>query len=142
MFKKFLLSFTAFIIIAFGSNPLKAIAINEGDLPVLSNLKVQPQEGLVETNYTVTLNISDQQGPNDIINILYQIREETEVMKVPINDQGIEGDLTKGDGIYTGRSFVPKTASEGTHIFKAFVFDKDGHKSNVLEYSFTVLEET
>jgi hypothetical protein len=60
---------------------------------------------------------------------------------VPINDDGLSGDVSRGDGIYTGINFVPESAERKTHIFQVFVRDKAGNKSNVLEYRFTVLEE-
>lgn len=52
----------------------------------------------------------------------------------------MNGDKSKGDNIYTGKSFVPQTAAKQTHLFEVFVFDKAGHKSNILKYRFTVFE--
>jgi hypothetical protein len=109
--------------------------------PVISDLKVAPQAGPLGTIYKITLRITDPQGPGDIIKTLYHLREKVEGIQVPINDDGVNGDVSRGDGIYTGINFVPQSAEPKTHIFQVFVRDKAGNKSNVLEYRFTVLED-
>jgi len=109
--------------------------------PVISNLKIAPQGGPAGTIYRITLGVTDPQGPQDVIKILYHLRENVEGIQVPINDDGVNGDALSGDGIYTGINFVPESAERKIHIFQVFVRDKAGNKSNVLEYRFTVLEE-
>ncbi|MFQ5780438.1 MAG: choice-of-anchor X domain-containing protein [Nitrospiria bacterium] len=117
------------------------MTVNGEDLsPVISDLKVTPEKGPAGTTFTITLRITDPQGADDIIGTLFQMREGRESIEVSINDDGLNGDVSKGDGIYTGKDQVPKTAAKETHLFEVFVRDKSGHRSNVLRYDFTVLE--
>lgn len=116
------------------------VSATDGVAPLISDLIVDPSEGPVGTEYAITLRIRDPQGPEDIGRILFQIREKTEVIKVPIRDDGLEGDRSKGDGIYTGRVVVPTTAERRTHRFEVFVRDREGNESNTLEYRFIVLK--
>ena len=108
--------------------------------PVISDLKVNPSSGPSGTVYTISVRIVRPQDPRDLVAVLHQLREGVEPIDVPIHDDGQEGDAVKGDGIYTGRSSVPGTATKGTHRFEVFIEDKTGGKSNVLEYRFTVLK--
>lgn len=108
--------------------------------PVISGFSVRPSAGPAGTTYRITFRLSDPQGLDNIVPILYQLREGIEVIEVPINDKGLAGDLQEGDGIYTGKSVVPKTAAKQKHNFQVFVRDKEGHQSKSLEYSFTVQE--
>ncbi len=140
MLKKITLALIVFTAATYSNGFPLVKPIKDGDPPVISDLKVDPQAGPVGTTYTITLHITDPQGPDDIVNTLYQVRERSEVIEVLINDEGVDGDISKGDGIHTGKSIVPRTAAKITHLFEVFVLDKEGHKSNVLEYHFTVLE--
>lgn len=112
-----------------------------GRSPIISELKVAPQGGPAGTAYRITLRITDPQGPEDIIKILYHLRENVEGIQIPINDDGLNGDTIRGDGIYTGMNVVPESAERKTHFFEVFVRDRGGNKSNILKYSFTVLED-
>ncbi len=138
MFIKICLIAVAFMLLPAAN---KASAREDQRAPVISDLKVVPQAGPVGTMYKITLRITDTQGPNDVIKILYHLREKVEGIQLPINDDGVNGDVSRGDGIYTGMNFVPESAERKTHIFQVFVRDKEKNKSNVLEYRFTVLEE-
>lgn len=113
---------------------------SKSDAPVISGLEVDPISGPVGSKFMLSLHIIDPQGLGDIIQILYQLREGVEAIEVPLNDKGVDGDRKAGDGIYSGQSIVPKTASKQMHRFQVFVRDKGGHKSNILEYQFTVVE--
>jgi hypothetical protein len=133
---KIALLMTMFVLIAAASN-----SADNGQSPVISDLKADPSAGSAGTVYAITLKILDPQGPEDIVQILYQVREAIETIEVPIHDGGIHGDALKGDGIYTGWSEVPETAARQIHRFEVFVEDKAGHRSNVLTYEFSVLEK-
>ena len=109
------------------------------DGPAISDLKVSPDAGFAGTIYTITLRVTDPQGPQDIEETLYHVRESKEWIKVRINDAGVEGDVRKGDGIYTGKSVVPTSADISTHRFRVHVRDRSGNRSNALTYTFTVL---
>ncbi len=111
------------------------------DGPIISNLKVKPRAGFAGSSYIVRVQVEDPQGPNDIVAILFHQRESMEWMKVPINDKGLNGDIQAGDGIYTGRTTVPRSADKKAHRFSVYVEDKAGHTSNTLTYTFTVLQK-
>ncbi|HIE66099.1 MAG: choice-of-anchor X domain-containing protein [Nitrospira sp.] len=116
------------------------IAQGEDLSPAISDLKVQPGKGPAGTVFTITLRITDPQGHDDLERTLFQRREGRESSEITLHDDGLNGDVSKGDGIYTGKDRVPKTAAKATHLFEVFVRDKSGHRSNLLEYTFTVLE--
>lgn len=115
-------------------------ASNKDEAPIISGLSVEPSAGPTGTVYVLSVHISDPQGRDNIVPMLHQLRENRELIQVPLNDEGRDGDLKQGDGIYSGRSNVPKTAAKERHRFEVFMRDKDGNKSNLLEYHFTVLE--
>lgn len=110
-----------------------------GKSPVISELNVDPITGPPGTEYTISLRIDHPLGSGSIVEILYQIREAGEAIEVLLRDDGLGVDLEKEDGIYSGSSLVPQTAARHAHRFEVFVRDKAGHKSNVLEYRFMVL---
>ncbi|MBN4054532.1 hypothetical protein JYT87_02365 [Nitrospira defluvii] len=122
----------------FAATPNLTSAETKDTAPVIFDLIIDPAAGPTGTPYTLTLHITHPQGPDNIVHILYQMREGLEAIEVLINDEGLDGDLKKGDGIYSGQSRVPDTASKQSHRFEVFIRDKEGHKSNVLAYRFTV----
>ena len=127
---------TVLLFFAFPSTLLPASI----DAPVISDLRLDRRAGSVGAVYTLSLRISDPQGPDNIVKTVHQLREKTEKILVPINDDGLYGDAVENDGIYTGRNVVPSSAAPGTHRFRIFVRDKDGNKSNQLDYRFEVVE--
>ncbi len=106
--------------------------------PRISELEVTPVTGSWDTSYTIVLRITDPQGAEDIVALLYQIRERSELIQIKINDEGRGADRVAGDGLFTGESVVPDTAAIGVHHFQLFVRDRGGHQSNMLQYRFTV----
>ena len=76
------------------------------EAPVISNISVDPSAGPNGTVYTLSVHISDPQGRDNIVQVLHQIRENREAIQVPLNDEGRDGDLKKGDGVYSGQSIV------------------------------------
>ncbi len=106
--------------------------------PRLLALQVSPDTGPRGTRYTIAVKIIDPQGADDIVALLYQVREQAELIRLQVNDEGRGADQVAGDGVYTGQSLVPETASVGVHHFRLFVRDRDGHQSNILQYRFTV----
>ncbi len=108
--------------------------------PEISNLKVEPLSGSNGTVISITLEIHDLQGLDNIRKELYQIREGIEPAVLKLYDDGTHGDTVASDNIFYAETIVPKTAAKGVHEFKVFVLDKDGNKSNTLTYKFTVME--
>jgi len=114
-------------------------AAQDSSGPQIADLHVDPSSGPTGTVYTISVRIVKPRAPNEFVPVLHQIRENTELIDIPIHDDGLDGDAVKGDGIYTGRTSVPGTAATRTHHFDVFILDAAGRKSNVLDYRFTVL---
>ena len=108
--------------------------------PVISKLKVNPLSGAYGTVIGITIEIYDPQGLNNVRHELHQIREGIEPILLKLYDDGTHGDNTAHDRIFSGETRVPKTAATGVHEFKVVVFDKNGNRSNLLAYKFTVLK--
>lgn len=121
---------------------LAALAVptaeNDAISPRISGLQITPASGPRGARYTIALKIIDPQGADDVVALLYQLRERSELIRLEINDEGRGADREAHDGIYTGVSVVPDTAARGVHDFQVFVRDRDGHQSNILHYRFTV----
>ncbi len=119
----------------------EAAPVLSGDstLPLISDLRVTPQSGPRGTRYSIAVKIVHPQGAGDITAILYLVREQSELIRLEINDAGQHADTVAGDGIYTAESIVPDTAARGAHDFHLFVRGRDGHQSNILQYRFTVV---
>ncbi|MBI3611257.1 MAG: hypothetical protein HY204_11240 [Nitrospirae bacterium] len=112
--------------------------VNLADAPVITNLNWVPGSGPAGSRVVVRVHLFDRQGAGNIIPILYQIREGLEEIRVPIYDDGTHGDAWPDDGFFAGPMTVPRTAAPGPHWFVVYVFDRDGHRSNLLLYEFTV----
>ena len=110
------------------------------DSPVISDLHLDRESAPVGYSYTIAVRIVDPQGAEDIVPRLYLLREGIETIEVPINDEGLDGDVVKGDGIFTGRETVPPSAAVGPHRFDIHALDRAGHTSNILQFRFIVLE--
>ncbi len=114
------------------------VTAGSAEAPHIADLKVDPSQGPVHTRYLLSLRVTDPQGPQDVRGMLFQLREGHEIIAVPINDAGREGDRRAGDGLYTGRTSVPSSAASGPHRFEVYVEDLRGQRSNGLAYEFTV----
>ena len=84
------------------------------------------------------IQVFDRQGREDIVPILYLLREGVELIKTRLYDDGSQDDRIPHDGFYTGLMTVPLAASWGNHWFVVYIFDKAGHRSNLLLYEFLV----
>ena len=109
--------------------------------PVITNLKFEPSSGPQGSHIVVRIQIFDRQGREDIVPVLSLLREGRELIEAPVYDDGTHGDRLPSDGFYTGLMMVPFTASPGNHWFVVFIYDKAGHRSNLLIYEFLVSEE-
>lgn len=117
-----------------------ALAMESDAGLLISDLKVDPSAGHAGTIYTISLRITMPKASDQFVPLLHQLREGLEAMELPLNDEGRDGDLSRGDGIYSGQTRVPDTAARQAHRFEVFVRDQLGRKSNVLAYWFRVLE--
>jgi hypothetical protein len=113
---------------------------DRGNAPVITNLKFEPAAAPQGGRVTLRVQVFDRQGREDIIPILYLLREGIELIKTGLYDDGSHGDLIARDGFYTGTMTVPLTTFSGSHWFVVFLYDQGGHRSNLLIYEFWVLD--
>jgi hypothetical protein len=111
---------------------------NKADAPVITNLKLDPSTAPRGSRILVHVEIFDRQGPGDVVPTLYFLREGWELLRVPVHDDGTRGDSVARDGFYTGEIRVPVSAAIGNHWFIVSVYDRSGHRSNLLIYEFWV----
>jgi hypothetical protein len=108
------------------------------DIPVITNLVLVPGSGPAGSQVVVRLHLFDRQGIGNIIPILYEVREGIEGSRVAIYDDGSHGDLLPNDDFFAGRMTIPLHLVPGAHWFVVFLFDHEGHRSNLLIDEFTV----
>jgi hypothetical protein len=113
-------------------------AENRANAPVITNLKLEPSTAPRGSRIRVTIQIYDRQGPRAIVPTLHFLREGSELIRVPLHDDGTRGDNVARDGFYTGEMTVPRSAAVGHHWFVASVYDRSGRQSNLLVYEFWV----
>ncbi|HLB94855.1 MAG TPA: hypothetical protein VJK28_01620 [Nitrospiria bacterium] len=111
---------------------------DRADAPVITNLKFEPSAAPSGSRVVLRIQVFDRQGREDIVPILYLLREGVELIKTRLYDDGSQDDRIPHDGFYTGLMTVPLTASWGNHWFVVYIFDKAGHRSNLLLYEFLV----
>ncbi len=114
-------------------------AQNRMDAPVITNLKIEPSSAPRGSRLLVHIKIFDRQGRDDILPVLYLLREGRETIKTPVYDDGMHKDALPNDGFYTGVMTIPLTAGIGNHWFVGYVYDKGGLRSNMLIYELWVL---
>lgn len=108
--------------------------------PVITNLNLVPRSGPAGGRVVVRLHLFDRQGMGNVIPVLYEVREGIEEIRVPIYDDGTHDDLLVGDNFFAGHMTVPLSASPGPHWFVAYLFDRDGNRSNLVLIEFTVTD--
>ena len=111
---------------------------DRANAPVITNLKFEPSAAPQGSRVMLRIQVFDRQGREDIIPILYLLREGIEHLTTRLYDDGSHGDSIPRDGFYTGLMTIPLTASTGNHWFVVYIFDKGGHRSNLLLYEFGV----
>jgi len=118
--------------------PTLGSPVDMADVPVITNLVLVPGSGPAGSQVVVRLHLFDRQGIGNIIPLLYEVREGIEESRVPIYDDGRHGDLLPNDDFFAGRMTIPLNLVAGPHWFVVFLFDRDGHRSNLLIDEFTV----
>ena len=84
---------------------------------------VVPPEVAVGKSSILRVNISD---PRDIVNSVVATIREVPEMEIKMYDDGLEGDETAGDGVWSFRLDVPPTAAPGTYHFDIRAYDETG----------------
>ena len=82
---------------------------------------VVPFEVAVGKSSILRVNISDPRG---IVNSVIATVREVPEMEIELYDDGLEGDETTGDGVWSFRLNVPPTAAPGTYHFDIRAYDE------------------
>lgn len=112
--------------------------VDMSDAPVITNLVLVPGSGPAGIQVVVRLHLFDRQGIGNIIPLLSEVREGVEGSRVPIYDDGRHGDLLPNDDFFAGRMTIPLNLVPGPRWFVVYLFDREGHRSNLLIDEFTV----
>ncbi|NPU97827.1 MAG: hypothetical protein HPY51_11510 [Candidatus Omnitrophica bacterium] len=112
--------------------------------PLILNVDHSPKLPRSFQEITVTARISDVDGQIESVQFYYGWNRGTQYLAVAMNDDGLLGDATPGDGIYTARVEGARASS----LFRFYIqaTDNDGNQSQVPpsgmeEPSMTVVEE-
>jgi len=88
-----------------------------------TNATVTPIEVAVGKSAVLTVSISDARGT--VNSVVATVREMPE-MAIQMFDDGLEGDETADDGVWSLRLDVPPTAAPGTYHFDIRAYDESG----------------
>ena len=143
-----------FEFIAVDGNGLQSVPVQKtihvtrpNDAPVLSNLVAPdqarlPVEGDIEI--LLTVNANDIQGDADIEKVWFDtIKPDGNPSSgnpFDMYDDGLSGDVTPNDGVYSLKIYLISTNDPGTYTFNFQAQDRSGMKSNVMSHELTVVE--
>jgi len=116
--------------------------------PVLSNL-VMPDSVSFGQTFTFSIKVTDPNGYSDISQVYYelyrpdrtQVTNSQGISEFPMYDNGDtagNGDVTKGDGIFTFKLSFPSGQQMGTWKFIFKAVDRSGATSNVITHNIVV----
>jgi hypothetical protein len=116
--------------------------------PLISNL-IMPDSVQRGETILFTVEVSDSNGLNDVVNVFYEaynpdgvkVVNTQGVSEFPMFDDGqtsVNGDVTANDGIYTVVLTFPTTAQEGTWRFEFLARDRSQTLSNKIIHNIVV----
>lgn len=112
--------------------------------PVLSNLQAPDSITLGNQDQTILLQLkaTDPDGQSDIQKVIFNsFRPNGQASSgnpFLMYDDGSNGDITQGDGIYSLRISLPATTTTGVYRFEFQAFDKSNESSTTLVHRLTV----
>lgn len=97
-----------------------------------------------ENTFLLTAQVTDPDGLNDIAEVMMNsfLPGGTPASGNPffLRDDGIGGDVTENDGIYSSTFTIGQSNATGTYRFDIQAKDKAGQLSNIVSHSITVIE--
>ena len=118
------------------SDPVSIIILQNpaaGHPPVISNLVAPDTVHTAQvTEFLLTVAVSDPEGLSDIASVT-RLNVTSGGPPRSLRDDGANGDVTGGDGIYTERVSVNPSPAAGNYVFRVQASDKLGLVSNSLE---------
>jgi hypothetical protein len=108
--------------------------------PEIISVLIDPDTLVVtdSTDLLVTAQVTDAQGLNDIelvYFIVYRPDGSTSGFQNVLNDLGITGDETAGDGIFSLGIYVDENNVKGTYVFEFRSRDRGKLLSNIISYN-------
>ncbi|MFB3788884.1 MAG: CotH kinase family protein [bacterium] len=97
--------------------------------PLILDVEHSPKIPQPFQEITVTARVSDGDGQIESVQFYYGWNRGTQYLAVAMNDDGLLGDATPGDGLYTARVEGARASS----LFRFYIqaTDNDGHQSQV-----------
>lgn len=112
--------------------------------PALSNLQAPDSVSLGNQDQTILLQVkaTDPDGLNDIQKVIFNSfrpnGQPSSGNPFLMHDDGSNGDITQGDGIYSLRIILPATTQTGVYRFEFQALDKSNGSSNTIIHRITV----
>ncbi len=134
------------IVLLYSTCTIRYPTSEDSVVPILSNLKVTEILYLQsDIDYTLSVNVSDPQGWDDIetvIGSIYVLDQSVLVWEDTLQDQGVEGDIIAGDGQFFGRFTVDFTEGQaGQYRVEVIASDRSNHQSDALFDTLTVIDD-
>jgi len=109
-----------------------------GHPPVISGLTAADtvHTGQV-TEFLLTVSVSDPEGLSDISSVT-RVNVTLNGQPRALRDDGLNGDVTPSDGIFTERVSVNPAPAPGNYLFRVQAYDKLGLISNILEKTIVI----
>ena len=110
---------------------------SNGHPPVISNLTAPDTVNTsLVTEFLITVSVSDPEGLSDIQSVT---RTTPSNLVLNLNDSGVNGDVTAGDGVYTERVSVDPAPPDGSYLFTFQATDRVGLKSNIIQKTIVIV---
>lgn len=110
---------------------------DNGHPPVISNLTAPDTVNTsLISEFFITVSVSDPEGLSDIQSVT---RTTPSNLVLNLNDSGVNGDVTAGDGVYTERVSVDPAPPDGSYVFTFQATDLLGLKSNIIQKTIVIV---
>lgn len=110
---------------------------SSGHPPVIANLNAPDTVNTsLVTQFLITLQVSDPEGLSDIASVT---RTTPSDLVLNLNDNGLNGDVTAGDGIYSELVSVSPAPPNGSYLFTFQATDRLGLKSNTIQKTIVII---
>jgi len=100
-------------------------------LPVIEWASLSPDWGTTQTEMLAQISVSHEYGLDFIESVTYMTDNGFIDPNIPINDQGLYGDIKAGDGIYSAKAQVGGNQSDGVLGLNFAVTDKNGKSISI-----------
>ncbi len=108
--------------------------------PEISNL-ILPDSINREVEFNFSVKVEDPNGLQNISKVVYKLykpdgteqKNSNGISEFPLNDNGENGDIKSGDGVFSAKLIFPASVNIGNWKFKFYAVDKSNSISNQIE---------